>query len=458
MFSTKTYVERRKQLKKGLIFFPGNDESPMNYAANTYPFRQDSSFLYYFGLDQYGLNAVIDIDNDTEIIFGDDRTIDDIIWMGPEAPLAEKAELVGVQKTKDSSKIKKIFKKAQKSGQKIHFLPQYRYENIIKIEQLTGINHSKVNKKASPVLIKAVVDQRSIKSDEEASEIESAVEISYEMNTAAMKLIRPGMIEREVYGAIEGISLSGGNGISFPMIFSIHGETLHNHHHNNIMNSGNMAVLDSGAESLLHYASDITRTIPVSGQFTERQKEIYQIVLDAQEKAIDAMTPGVPFKECHLLAAKTIADGLKHAGLMKGNMEDAVKAGAHALFFPHGLGHMLGLDVHDMEGLGEDLVGYGEKIKRSKQFGLAYLRMGKKLQPGHVITVEPGIYFIPQLIDLWKNEKKHTEFINYSKVEEYKEFGGIRIEDDILVTDSGRRILGRPIPKTIEDVENACRK
>ncbi|MFH1198289.1 MAG: aminopeptidase P family protein [bacterium] len=462
MFSVQTYIERRKKLKElvksGLILFPGNNEVPMNYAANTYHFRQDSNFLYYFGLDETGLAAVIDVDSDNDIIFGDDRPVEDVVWMGPLEPLKERAKLVGVNDTSPAEKLDAAIKYAQQRGRKIHFVPPYHADVTLQIESLTGIPHSEVNKNASQDLIKAIVSQRSIKSAEEISEIEKALDVSYEMYEMAMRLTKPGMVEREISGLLEGIALLKGNGISFPMIFSVRGETLHNHYHGNIMKDGELAVLDSGVESLLHYASDITRTFPVNGKFTSLQKGIYNIVLKANTESIKMIKPGLKYKEVHLNAAKITAEGMKELGFMKGNVDDAVSAGAHALFFPHGLGHMLGLDVHDMEGLGENFVGYDDETKRSEQFGLAYLRCARELKPGFVLTVEPGIYFIPQLIDNWKAENRHAEFINYDKVETMKGFGGIRIEDDVLITETGSRVLGKPIPKTIEEVETACNK
>ena len=461
MFDKEIYIERREllkgKIKNGVLLFLGNDESPMNYAGNTYRFRQDSSFLYFWGLNSTPLAAIINIDKDEEIIFGNDRSIDDIVWMGKEESILDRANKVGVNKVKPFSTIAKEIKKLKKKGIKIHYLPQYRQTNIIMLEELLGIHHSKINSKVSKNFIKAVVEQRSIKNEEEIAEIEKALETSYIMNTTAMRMIKPGMIEREVYGVLEGITLSKGAGVSFPIIFSVRGEILHNHSHENVMKKGQLAVLDSGAETMMGYASDITRAIPVSGKFTKKQKDIYNIVLNAQLTAIDLMKPGVKFKDVHLAAAKVITKGLKELGLMKGNVEDAVDKGAHALFFPHGLGHMMGLDVHDMENLGENYVGYNRTTKRSNQFGLAYLRLAKELKPGFVVTVEPGIYFIPQLISNWKKEKKHAKFINYKKVQEYSDFGGIRIEDDVLVTENGRRVLGKPIPKTVKEVEAACR-
>ena len=322
---------------------------------------------------------------------------------------------------------------------------------------MTSVNQNAINNFTSPKLTKAVIEQRSVKSKEEVGEIEYALDIAFEMQTYAMRFTRPDIYERDIAGAIEGIALSMGKGLSFSSIFSVHGETLHNHSYENIMKKGQLVVNDSGAESLLHYASDITRTFPVDGKFTSKQKEIYEIVLKAQMDSIKAIKPGKKYKDIHLLAAKVIVKGLKEVGLMKGDVNQAVKEGAHALFFPHGLGHMMGLDVHDLEGLGENLVGYNKKITRSDQFGLAYLRLAKELEPGFVLTVEPGIYFIPQLIDMWKAENKFSQFINYNKLEEYRHFGGIRIEDDVLVEKTGNRVLGRKeIPKKITDVEEIC--
>ncbi|MFH1528495.1 MAG: aminopeptidase P family protein [Bacteroidota bacterium] len=460
MFSKSTYASRRNELKKlvekGIIIFLGNNESPMNYSANTYKFRQDSNFLYYFGLDKDGLNAAIDLDSGEDILFGEDRCIDDVVWMGPEQPFKNMADSVGVAKILPPDQFKAFVENAVSSGRRVHFLPQYRAEQKIDLFNLLGIHPAVINKYASVEFTKAVVIQRSIKTDEEITQIEKALDISYEMNTTAMRLSKAGMKEKDIFGIVEGIALSRGNGVSFPIIFSVRGETLHNHNHENIMKDGDLLILDSGAESEFHYASDITRTFPVSGKYSGVQKDIYNIVLESQLKSISLIQPGKSFKEIHLECAKVIAEGLKSVGLLKGNMDDAVAQGAHALFFPHGLGHMLGLDVHDMEALGENLIGYDESITRSEQFGLAYLRMAKKLEPGFVVTVETGIYFIPQLIKNWNAENKFVEFINYDELEKFLNFGGIRIEDDVLVTQNGNRVLGKPIPKTVDDVESAC--
>ncbi|MCX7797182.1 MAG: aminopeptidase P family protein [Melioribacter sp.] len=457
MFPVKIYKQRREELKRkiksGVILFLGNDESPMNYTDNAYKFRQDSTFLYYFGIDEPSFAAVIDVDEDKEIIFGNDFTIDDIIWMGEQKTVKQKALRCGVKETFSMSQLESFLKNAFSKGRKIHFIPQYRHSNMIKLQILLGIDATRINDYASQELIKAVAEQRAVKSSEEIQEIENAISIAYEMQISAMKFTKAGMLEKEVAGFIEGIALSMGSGISFPIIFSKHGEILHNHFYGNKLKDGDIVVNDCGAESLLHYASDITRTFPVSGRFTQAQKEIYEIVLYAQLTAINSIKPGVSYKDIHLKASTVIAEGLKALKLMRGDIKEAVEKGAHALFFPHGLGHLLGLDVHDLENFGENNFGYDNKIKRSSQFGLKSLRYAKALVPGIVITVEPGIYFIPQLIEQWKAEKKFEEFINYEKLEAYKNFGGIRIEDDVLVTKNGSKVLGKPIPKTIDEVE-----
>ncbi|MHC4532937.1 MAG: aminopeptidase P family protein [Planctomycetota bacterium] len=457
MFAADVYIERRGRLKEqiqsGLILFLGNEESPMNYPDNQYPFRQDSSFLYFFGLDCPSLAAIIDVERDKEVIFGDDLTVDDIIWTGPQPVLSERCQEVGVRETARLDKFQSTLEQAVKQGRDIHFLPQYRAQNTLKIAELMDIPPLIVQEQTSETLIRAVVAQRSIKSEQEIREIESALDISYEMQTAAMKMSKPGLYEREIAGAMEGIVLSLGGRLSFPTIFSIHGETLHNHSHGNIMKAGDIAVNDSGVETSLGYASDITRTFPVSGKFTKRQKEIYNIVLDAQEQAIMAVKPGVEFRNVHRLACTVLASGLKDLGLIKGDIDEAVNAGAHSLFFQCGLGHMMGLDVHDMEGLGEDYVGYTDTIRRNPAFGWRSLRLGKELEVDFVITVEPGIYFIPELIKRWKAENKNSQYINYDMVEKFQDFGGVRIEDDVLVTENGYRALGKKIPKTIDEVE-----
>lgn len=457
MFDSKIYRHRRdrlkKQIKSGIILFLGNEESPMNYPANPYTFRQDSSFLYFYGLDTPSLAAVIDVEADKEIVFGEDVSVEDIIWMGALPLLKERAVQAGVKDTAPPKDLEKTLKRAIQQGKKIHYLPPYRPEIALKIEELLGIHHAVTNDYASKELIKVVVEQRSVKIKEEIEEMEKAHSVTYEMHTTAMKMAHPGIYERDIVGRIEGIAFSSGCGLAFPTILTINGQILHNHYHGNILKKGRLVVNDSGADSALHYSADITRTFPVAGKFTQKQKEIYEIVLDAQVKAIKSIKPGIKFKNIHVKAAKIIASGLKELDLIKGDVNEAVKAGAHALFFPHGLGHMVGLDVHDMEDLGEEFVGYDERTKRSDQFGLAYLRFARELHPGFVMTVEPGIYFIPALIDKWIAEKKFDRFIDYKKVNKYRDFGGIRIEDNVLVTEEGHRVLGEGIPKKVEDVE-----
>jgi len=457
MFEARIYVERRKLLKErvksGVILLPGNVESPMNYAGNTYHFRQDSSFLYFFGQDKPGFTGLIDVDGDKDYLFGEDFTIDDIIWMGPQPTVKDLGTEAGTAYTGSPAELEAAINDALSKGRKIHFLPPYRAENMIMLENLLGISAGRVKQYASPELISAVVALREIKSDAEVAQIEKALDISYEMYTIAMQMALPGTKEQAIFGHMEGIAAAQGSGVSFPIILSIHGETLHNHYHGNVMEKNHLLVIDSGAESPEHYASDITRTFPIGGEFTPKQKEIYEVVLKSQETAIAAIKPGVPYKDIHLKTAAVIANGLKDVGLMKGDMDAAVREGAHALFFPHGLGHMMGLDVHDMEDLGENHIGYDGTVQRSSQFGLAYLRLAKTLKPGFVLTVEPGCYFIPALIDKWKAEGKFTEFINYDKLEQYKNFGGIRIEDDVLVTGGGHRVLGKPIPKDVDEIE-----
>lgn len=460
MFNSKIYIQRRSELKKkiknGIILFLGNNEAPMNYTDNTYHFRQDSTFLYYFGLDRAEIAAVIDVDENKEIVFGNDFTIDMIVWMGPQPTIKQQAAKCGVKITKPLSDLSEICNNAVKQGRKIHFIPQYRYDNILTINKLLGISPHKVNDYASMVLIKAIAEQRLVKSKEEISEIEKAIDIAYEMHTAAMRFAKPGMYEREVAGFIEGLAFSLGSGLAFPPILSRNVQTLHNHYYGNKLKDGDLVVNDSGAEAASHYTSDITRTFPVNGKFTSIQKFIYEIVLAANTTAIKEIKPGINYKTIHLKAAEVITDGLKALGVMKGNTKKAVEAGAHALFFPHGLGHLMGLDVHDMENFGENNFGYDEKTKRSTQFGLKSLRYARPLVPGIVLTVEPGIYFIPELIDKWQSEKKFNEFINYSNVNKYRKFSGVRIEDDIVVINNGCRVLGKPIPKTVEEVEEVA--
>ncbi len=457
MFEANVYKRRRNRLKdllkKDVAFFPGNDECAMNYPANTYHFRQDSSFLYFFGLDQPGLAGLIDFESGEDYVFGNDVTMEDIVWMGNQPLMVDRAAQVGINKTLPYGKLTGFIEKLVRQGKKIHYLPPYRGETIIQLSHLLNTPVNRIKEGASIDLIKAVISLRSVKEAVEINEIENMVDVAYEMHTTAIKMAHPGIYEREIAGKIEGIALSQGGAVAFPIILSINGQILHNHYHGNFLKKGRLMVVDAGAESCNGYASDITRTSPVGGKFSPKQKKVYEVVLAANIESIKEVKPGITFKSVHMKSAGIIAEGLKDLGLMKGNIEKAVNAGAHALFFPHGLGHMLGMDVHDMEGLGEDYVGYDNTIQRSKQFGTAYLRLAKKLQPGYILTIEPGIYFIPALIDQWKSSKMFTEFINYDRIEEYRDFGGIRIEDNVLVTDKGHRVLGKPIPKTVKEIE-----
>ena len=461
MFKAATYIERRKLLRKsvgsGLMIFLANEEAPMNYPANTYHYRQDSSFLYFFGLSSPGLAAVVDADEGTDTLYGTDIGIEDIIWEGQLPMIKDRALEVGVRRTKPRAAFDEDVRRALAGGRAVHFLPPYRADTKIALGELLGLPVGELKAKASPAFIKAAVDQRLFKSKEEVREMETAVTVSREMYLAAMKLAKPGRYEYQVSGAMEGIALAYGCHLAFPPIVTVNGQIFHMHAHDNLLAKGRMLVCDCGAEAPSGYASDITRSIPVGGKFSARQRSIYEIVLAGQVAAIKAIKPGVNFKDIHLQTARLMADGLKGLGLMKGDPAEAVAAGAHALFFPHGLGHNIGLDVHDMENYGENYVGYGEKVERSAQFGLAYLRMARELKPGHALTVEPGLYFIPALYALWRKEKKHRDFIVYDAVEKFLDFGGVRIEDDVLVTGNGRRVLGPPIPKTIDDVEKACR-
>jgi Xaa-Pro aminopeptidase len=460
MFKREVYIKRReelhKKMKTGLALFIGNAEAPMNYPANTYHFRQDSDFLYFFGLDIPGFSAVMDFDSGKDRIFSNDFDMDDIIWMGPQLTVKELALKCGATDTAPMKKLEETIKEAHIKKRKIHFLPPYRGESKMTLGSLLKENPCQMKTLASVDLIKAVISMRSIKEKIEIEEIEKAVDIAYEMHVTAMKMCRQGVKEQDIFGTIEGIALAKGGGTSFPIILSINGQTLHNHAHGNILKKGKMMVTDAGAETNLHYCSDITRTTPVGGKFSRQQKDIYEIVLKANNESIKAARPGISNRDLHLMACRIIASEMKNLGLMKGDVDEAVAAGAHALFFPHGLGHMMGLDVHDMEGLGENYIGYSDEVKRSDQFGAAYLRFALPYKPGHVFTIEPGCYFIPELIEKWKAENKFIEFINYSKIANFMSIGGIRIEDNILITEQGYRVLGKPIPKTIQEIESVC--
>jgi Xaa-Pro aminopeptidase len=458
MFDKHVYKERRNRLREkmkgGIILVPGNMESPLNYTDNTYHFRQDSTFLYLFGLDMPGLFGIIDINTGNDSLYGDDTAIEDIIWMGTKPLVKELAAAVGVDNT---APFKDFFGKVTQSIAKqntVHFINPYRAETKLLLAELLGIQSSRLAGYASSELVHALVVMRSVKDEYEIAEIEKACETGYQMHVAAMKMARPGIMEQEIAGIIEGIALAYGGGTSFPTILTQNGQTLHNHDHSFQLQKGRLMIVDAGAESNLHYASDFTRTIPVGGKFSQKQLLIYNIVLKANNTATALIKPGETYLSIHLKVAEVIATGLKELGLMKGDVHEAVANGAHALFFPHGLGHMMGLDVHDMENYGQVNVGYDKEIRPVDQFGTAYLRLGRRLQNNFVITNEPGIYFIPALIEKWKNEKINNAFINFDQVKHYLDFGGIRLEDDILVTATGARLLGKRIPINPEEVES----
>jgi len=456
MFNKKTYTERRRILKekvgKGIILLIGNDESPMNYTDNTYHFRQDSTFLYYFGIQQPGLAAVIDIDSDLEVVFGDEYTVEDYVWRGPQPTIASLAEKCGVEDVRSAKNLAAVLGAAQQKRQTIHFLPLYRPENKIKLYELLGIAPRDIAGTFSVALVKAIVSQREIKTEEEIVQLHQAVNVSVDMHVAAMRFAKPGLTEAQVTAEIQKIAIAAGGNISFPIIATINGQTLHNHYHGNTLKEGDLFLIDAGYENEMCYAGDLSSTIPVSKKFTPVQKDIYQLTLDAHQAAIDAAQLYKPFRNVHIAASKTIFEGLKAMGLTRGNVDDAVEAGAHALFFPCGTGHMMGMDVHDMEDLGEVWVGYDGEPK-STQFGLKSLRLAKPLKPGHVYTIEPGIYFIPELMDLWRSQNRFNEFINWDEVYRYRDFGGIRNEEDFVMTENGARLLGKPKPKTIGEIE-----
>lgn len=454
MFSKETYIARRAKLKQtigsGLLLFLGNDDCGMNYADNTYHFRQDSTFLYFFGLPYAGLSAIIDIDNNKEMIFGDELTIDAIVWMGTQPTLKEKSERAGINEVRPYKEITTYLKDAQEKRQIIHYLPTYRAEHQIKLLYWLGIAPG--TETPSVPFILGVVNQRNYKTAEEIVEIEKACVVTADMHLTAMRTVRPGIRESDVAAAVAEVALASNYGLSFPIIATINGQTLHNHDHSHLIKSGDMLLLDAGAETEMGYAGDMSSTIPADSKFTTRQKEIYDIQVASHEAAVAALRPGIPFVDVYELSCKVIMEGLKDLGFVKGDPMEAVKAGAHALFMPCGLGHMMGLDVHDMENLGETYVGYGGQPK-STQFGRKSLRLGRTLESGFVLTIEPGVYFIPELIDLWRGQDKFTEFINYEKVATYKDFSGIRNEEDYLITENGARLLGKKIPIRTEEVE-----
>jgi Xaa-Pro aminopeptidase len=457
LFESAVYARRRsvlkQKMKKGLIVLMGNEESSMNYKDNWYPFRQDSNFLYYFGINTASLAAVIDAESGDEIIFGNELTIEDIVWTGPLPSLGEMASAVGVTKTKPYNDLQTLIRSCMASGKEIHFIPPYRSENKMKLAQWLQVAVDAVSQMASVPLIKAIVSQRACKEDCEIAEMHQASIISADMHLAAMRYAKAGMKEFEVMAKVKEAAYAQNASLSFHPIVTIHGETLHNVYSGNTIQEGHMVLCDAGAATDMNYAGDLTCTFPVSKKFTSRQKEMYEIVLRAHQTSVDMLKPGVLFRDVYLNAAQKIVEGMQQLGIMKGNAAEAVAAGAHAMFFQCGLGHMIGLDVHDMEDLGEPYVGYTDELKKSTQFGMKSLRLGRALEPGFTLTVEPGIYMIPQLMDKWKAEHKFTEFINYPALQSYRDFSGIRVEEDYLVTETGYRLLGKKLPMTVAEVE-----
>lgn len=446
-----------ERLDGGLIVLLGNGDSPFNAADNCYRFRQDSSFLYFCGLDQPGLAAVLDVDSGAEILFGQEPDLDDMIWSGPLPTLSERAALAGIERGRSLDRLETMIGTARAAGRPVHFLPSSRAENRLLLARLTGSAESAVAASASLDLIRAVVALRSVKGAEEIAELDAAAELGGRLHKAALELATPGRYEWEIAGELEALAARAGRMLSFPPIVTVRGDVLHNHGRNNRLKAGDLLLVDAGVESALHYASDHTRTAPVGGRFSSRQGEIYALVEAAVGRAMELIRPGVAYLDVHLDVCRTLTDGLKQLGLMKGAVDEAVAAGAHALFMPHGLGHMIGLDVHDMEDLGEEHVGYDAAVGRSSRFGTSRLRLGRELQENFALTVEPGIYFIRPLIERWKEAGTWTDFIDFEKLDDYAGFGGIRLENDVLVTAGGNRLLGGELPLKREDVESFCR-
>ena len=448
MFSREAYINRRselkKQIKSGLLVFFGNNEAPCNYPSNAYyPFRQDSSFLYYFGLQREGLVGVIDIDSGTETLYGDDIDIEDIVWYGSVDSVSDMAASCGVANTAPMSALAQACQAAIDHGRSVHFLPPYRHDTMIQIHDMLGIHPSRQREAASVEFIKAVVKMRSRKEPQEIAELEKASHIGYSMHTTAMRLVKPGVTEKFIGGQVDGVAHALGAHESFATIFTQHGEIMHGNPSYAPLEDGRLALCDAGAETAMHYCSDHTRTMPVNGRFTTRQLEIYSIVEACHDYVLEVAKPGVKYMDVHFAVCRLMTERLKELGLMRGDTEEAVRAGAHAMFLPHGLGHMMGLDVHDMEGLGQIYVGFDDETRPNlEQFGTNCLRMGRRLEEGFVVTDEPGIYFIPALIDDWRQKGHCAEFLNFDLIETYKDFGGIRIEDDVLITADGCRFLG----------------
>jgi Xaa-Pro aminopeptidase len=464
MFPAPIYQARRAALvarlraagARGLVLLPGHVDSPMNYADNAYDFRQDASFLYFCGLSQPGLALLIDLDDDAATLYGDDASIDDIVWTGPLPDLAARAAQAGIARHAPFERLVSLLANARAGSRPVHFLPPYRGEMRLRIAAWLGLGDAELAAATSRPLVRAVIDLRSVKASEEIAEIEDALHVTRDLHLLAMRSTRAGVVEQQVVGAMQGLALARGRRLAYAPIFTSRGEILHNHDHSVRLAGSEIVVNDTGANSPAGYASDITRTLPARGRFEGVRAELYDVVLAAQTKAIAAMRPGVPYRDVHELACRTMVEGMTALGFMRGDAHEAVAEGAHALFFPHGLGHMMGLDVHDMESLGEDDVGYGEGFERSALFGHKSLRLARPLQPGFVVTVEPGLYINRFLTERWRAEERHARFIDYAMFERHQDVGGIRIEDDVLVTADGARVLGPHIARTRAEVEAAC--
>lgn len=452
LFDASIYRARRQALMsalgEGVLFFPGAIDQPINYKANTFPFRQDSHFLYYFGFPQQGLSGIIDADNGKSLLVGHDADIEEVIWMGPEPSMQERINQIGAEEY-----ISPLTLQAWLKDRSVHYLPPYHADRVFYLAEVLQKTTDEIKAGHSSALVQAVIRQRTHKGSEEIEQMEEALSITAAIHAQLRKSIAPGKYEAHLRGIAEGVAFANQGRLAYQAICTVQGQTLHNNAYHRKLKDGDMLLCDIGAENIMGYAGDITRTYPVNPKFSAQQADIYDLVLKAETLSIRAIKPGVKYLDVHLGAAKIITEGLQQLGLMQGDPDEAVAAGAHALFFPHGLGHMIGLDVHDLEGLGENFVGYDDSVERSDQFGTAYLRMARALEPGFVITVEPGIYFIPELIDLWQSEGRHKEYIQYDKIGPYRNFTGIRIEDNVLVTEKGHKILGPPIAKKRMEVE-----
>lgn len=476
MFDREIYIRRRRTLidkmgasadegRRGVALFIGNVEAPAQYRDNAYAFRQDSTWLYLFGIDDPGYAAVVDLDSGEETIYADDADIDDIVWTGPLPSVREVAARAGVSHSAPSGALDKDISAALAAGRPVHFVPASRYHTALRISALLGIAPEEAFSagkkgcaKASRALVDAIVSMRLVKEDVEIASLDAACDLGQQMHRLGRSLIQVGSIEQEACGAMEGLAKSKGWGLSFATILTQHGEIFHNHSHDAVITPGRLLVIDAGVEANDHYASDFTRTYPTGGKFTSRQRDIYNIVYECNEHAFSLTRPGVAYRDVHIAVAKMMLERLAQLGIVRGNVDDMLAAGVAGLFMPHGLGHNMGLDVHDMEDYGEDLVGYDADQSRSPQLGLGSLRMARRLVPGNVVTDEPGIYFIPALIEKWKSEGTAREFVNYDKLEGYYDFGGIRLEDDVLVTEDGARRLGHDrLEIAPDDVEQSMK-